>query len=100
MKRKLPSDECFPTDDQLIEAARLQGEEMYPALPVKVDERRATRIVFEFCCGEDSLTHGTRALPEQPLPGREITLSFGQKILHQKILDRISAAKKQRIALA
>ena len=55
VKRKLLSDECFPTDDQLVEAARLQDEEMYPALPVKVDERRATRIVFELCCGEDSL---------------------------------------------
>ena len=55
VKRKLFSDECFPTDEQLVEAARHQDEEMYLAVLVKTDERRATRIAFEFCCSEDSL---------------------------------------------
>ena len=55
VKRKLLPDECLPSEEQLVDAARLQDEEMYPALPVKVDEWRATRVILEFCCNDDSL---------------------------------------------
>ena len=54
-RKKLDRDECYPTDEQLVEVARFADEEMYPALPAKIEDWRATRVIFEFCCSQDSL---------------------------------------------